>query len=62
VVLEFVEHFTGRGLDYDAAIARIAELRAGTRKAAESCPESPSQHRVLRERAAMRRTPKGLDS
>jgi protein-tyrosine phosphatase len=40
------------GLDYDAAIARIAELRAGTRKADEVCPEAPSQHRVLRERAA----------
>jgi protein-tyrosine phosphatase len=43
------------GLDYDAAIARIAELRAGTRKAIDACPESPSQHRVLRERAARRR-------
>ena len=43
------------GLDYDAAIARIAELRAATRKAIEACPESPSQHRLLRERAARRR-------
>jgi protein-tyrosine phosphatase len=43
------------GLDYDAAIARINELRAGTRKAADACPESPSQHRLLRERAARRR-------
>jgi protein-tyrosine phosphatase len=42
------------GLDYDAAIARIAELRAGTRKAAEACPESASQHRLRRERAARR--------
>jgi predicted protein tyrosine phosphatase len=42
------------GLDYDAAIARIAELRAGTRKAVDACPESLSQHRVLRERAARR--------
>jgi protein-tyrosine phosphatase len=42
------------GLDYDAAIARIAELRAGTRKAAEACPESASQHRLLRERADRR--------
>jgi protein-tyrosine phosphatase len=41
-------------LDYDAAIARIAELRAGTRKAIDACPESPSQHRLLRERAARR--------
>jgi protein-tyrosine phosphatase len=43
------------GLDYDAAIARIAELRAGTRKAIDACPESPAQHRALRERAAHRR-------
>lgn len=40
------------GLDFDAAIARIAELRAGTRKAIDACPESPSQHRLLRKRAA----------
>jgi protein-tyrosine phosphatase len=40
------------GLDHDAAIARIAELRAETRKAIDACPESPSQHRLLRERAA----------
>jgi protein-tyrosine phosphatase len=39
------------GLDYDAAIARLAELRAGTRKASDICPESASQHRVLRQRA-----------
>ena len=43
------------GLDYDATIARIAELRAGTRKAIDVCPESPSQHRLLQERAARRR-------
>jgi protein-tyrosine phosphatase len=43
------------GMDYDAATARIAEVRAGTRKAIDACPESPSQHRVLRERAARRR-------
>ena len=43
------------GLDYEAALARIAELRAGTRKADEACPESPAQHRLLRERAARRR-------
>lgn len=40
------------GLDYEAAIARIAQLRADTRKAIDECPESPSQHRLLRERAA----------
>jgi protein-tyrosine phosphatase len=43
------------GLDYKSAIARIAKLRAGTRKAIDPCPESPSQHRLLRERAARRR-------
>ena len=43
------------GLDYKGALARIAELRAGTRKAGEACPESPAQHRLLRERAARRR-------
>jgi protein-tyrosine phosphatase len=42
------------GLDYESAIARIAELRAGTRKALEVCPESLSQHRLLWERAAKR--------
>jgi hypothetical protein len=40
------------GLDYEATIARIAELRAGTRKAIDACPESPAQRRLLRERAA----------
>ena len=40
------------GLDYESAIARIAELRAGTRKAINRCPESPAQHRLLHERAA----------
>jgi protein-tyrosine phosphatase len=43
------------GLDYHAAIARIAELRAGTKKAQDACPESLSQHHLLRERAARRR-------
>jgi protein-tyrosine phosphatase len=43
------------GLDYESAIARIAQLRAGTRKSPDACPESPSQHRLLRERAARRR-------
>ena len=43
------------GLDYESAIVRIAELRAGTRKAIDACPESPAQHRVLRERAARHR-------
>jgi protein-tyrosine phosphatase len=42
------------GLDYDATIARIAELRAGTRKAGDPCPETWSLHRLLRERVAQR--------
>jgi protein-tyrosine phosphatase len=45
------------GLDYQSAIDRIAELRAGTRKAVDACPESPAQHRVLRERTALRLKP-----
>jgi hypothetical protein len=36
----------------DDAIVRIAELRAGTRKAVEICPEAPPQHKLLRERSA----------
>ncbi|MDY7000018.1 MAG: tyrosine-protein phosphatase [Actinomycetota bacterium] len=44
------------GLDYDSAVARIAQLRAGTRKAGDPCPESECQHRLLREREAMRST------
>lgn len=40
------------GLDYESAIARVAELRAGTRKAIDPCPESAAQHQLLRERAA----------
>jgi protein-tyrosine phosphatase len=44
------------GLDYRGAIDRIAELRAATRKASDPCPESSSQHRVLRERAARTRS------
>jgi protein-tyrosine phosphatase len=43
------------GLDYRSAIARIAELRAGTRKARDACPESATQHALLRERAARRK-------
>lgn len=39
------------GLDYDAAVSRIAELRAGTRKAELRCPQSVSQHDALRARA-----------
>ena len=40
------------GLDYDDAIDRIAQLRAKTRAGSDRLPETPSQHRVLRERAA----------
>ncbi|MGV0618159.1 serine/threonine protein phosphatase [Mycolicibacterium elephantis] len=45
------------GLDYEAAIARITELRAGTRKACDPCPETTNQHRLLKERADRRRYP-----
>ncbi|CDO20654.1 Protein tyrosine/serine phosphatase [Mycolicibacterium mageritense DSM 44476 = CIP 104973] len=38
------------GLSYDDVIARIAELRSGTRKAAHCCPESAAQHDLLRAR------------
>ncbi|MGV0740997.1 protein-tyrosine phosphatase family protein [Mycolicibacterium sp. XJ870] len=40
------------GLSYEAVIARIAELRVGTRKAGFPCPESTVQHDLLRERCA----------
>ncbi|CAN5867347.1 protein-tyrosine phosphatase family protein [soil metagenome] len=40
------------GLDYDAATARIALLRTGTRKVQEPCPETQAQHDVLRRRSA----------
>jgi protein-tyrosine phosphatase len=40
------------GLDYDGTITRIAELRVGTRKAGDPCPESESQHRLERARGA----------
>ena len=38
------------GLDYDAVITRIAELRAGTKKASSRCPETPAQRDVIRRR------------
>lgn len=38
------------GFSYDEVIDRIAELRAGTRKAAYPCPESTTQHDLLRAR------------
>ena len=40
------------GLGYDDVIARIAELRSGTRKATDACPETATQHDVLRARCA----------
>ena len=40
------------GLDYTSTVARIAVLRAGTRKAHERCPESGPQRDVLRARCA----------
>ena len=36
------------GLTYEETIDEIERLRAGTRKAWESCPEAQSQHRMLR--------------
>ena len=47
-------HLIDEGLAYDRALKRIADLRVGTRKAKEPCPESAAQHRVLRERSARR--------
>lgn len=40
-----------KGLDYDATIARLKELRCNTRKSHIPVPESRSQHEVLRRRA-----------
>ncbi|PEG58949.1 tyrosine-protein phosphatase [Mycolicibacterium boenickei] len=40
------------GLSYDDVIDRIAELRAGTRKAAFVCPESAAQRDLLRARCS----------
>ena len=42
-----IEH----GLDYEATIARLKELRSNTRKSRVSVPESHSQHEILRRRA-----------
>ncbi|QIQ63314.1 serine/threonine protein phosphatase [Mycobacterium phage Settecandela] len=38
------------GMSYDEVIARIAALRAGTRKVSEPCPQDISQHRLLKQR------------
>ena len=43
------------GLDYDAAIAELHRLRAGTKKADHDIPDTPAQHRVLRQRARRNR-------
>lgn len=40
------------GLDYRSTLRRIAQLRAGTRKARVTCPQSAAQHHVLRGRSA----------
>jgi ADP-ribosylglycohydrolase len=39
------------GHDYPTIIARLAQLRAGTRKADRECPESPAQREVIRRRS-----------
>jgi hypothetical protein len=43
-----------RGLDYDAAIAELHRLRTETKKGDHQVPDTPAQHRVLRDRAAGR--------
>ena len=40
------------GLNYADTITRVAELRSGTRKAKDPCPETTSQRNLLRERCA----------
>ncbi len=45
-----------RGLDYKSTITRIAELRAGTRKAHLGCPQSAAQHQLLHDRARVGKT------
>ena len=47
------------GFDDGQALARLVELRAGTRKAHRTAPETTVQMTVLRERAARRRTGDG---
>jgi len=46
------------GLTDDDAISRLAALRADTRKAARSAPETSAQRDVIRQRAATRARPK----
>lgn len=38
-----------RGLDFDATMRRIAEARAGARRADWSCPDTPSQLAAIRD-------------
>jgi ADP-ribosylglycohydrolase/protein-tyrosine phosphatase len=40
-----------QGLDYEAVIARMAQLREGSSKAGHPVPEADAQHEVLRRRA-----------
>lgn len=37
-----------RGLDFDATMARIADARAGTRRANWTCPDTPAQLAAIR--------------
>lgn len=46
----YVHCWGGKGRT--TTVARIAELRAGTRKPPLPCPETPAQHDVIRRRAA----------
>jgi protein-tyrosine phosphatase len=44
-------HLIDGGLDYDATLAELRRLRAGTKKAGEAVLETAAQHEVLRDRA-----------
>jgi hypothetical protein len=43
------------GMDYKETIVRLAELRAGTRKAHMGCPQTSSQHHLLSDRSERRK-------
>ena len=45
-----------QGLTYDQILARLGELRRGSRKEARQAPEMPVQHDLIKRRVAARRT------
>lgn len=47
-------YLIARGLGFEAAMARLAALRAGTRTAQRQAPEAPAQVELLRARAGRR--------